>query len=197
MEYLPLSLMKCLDTQTDLPLDIKYSIILDVANGLNYLHRKKPPIVHRDLTACNVLLTGTYIAKISDLGVTRIFSDMKRRSLTMVPGNSVVMPPEAFQSNPQYDHKLDVFSYGCLILHVFTHKWPQPNHQFSQVLSEWDRRLEYAEMMGSNHPMLSVAKECLKDEGPERPDMNAIIELIQLSTSQDHVEITTKKALPG
>ena len=66
MEYLPLSLTQCLETNPDLPLSIKYSILLDVANGLNYLHCKRPPVVHRDLSANNILLTSSLIAIISD-----------------------------------------------------------------------------------------------------------------------------------
>uniref|UniRef100_A0A1X7UAN3 Protein kinase domain-containing protein n=1 Tax=Amphimedon queenslandica TaxID=400682 RepID=A0A1X7UAN3_AMPQE len=129
MEYLPLSLTQCLERE-ELPLQMKYSILLDVAKGLCYLHGKRPPIVHRDLTANNVLLTSSYSAKISDLGVSRLADTFKKHHLTTVPGNAMVMSPEALNHNPVYDHKLDVFSYGCLILHVLTGQLPQPTDQF-------------------------------------------------------------------
>ena len=129
MEYLPQSLTQCLESHRDLPLQIRFSILLDVAKGLNYLHCKRPPIVHRDLTANNILLTSNFVAKISDLGVSRMAGTFKRQELSVAPGNSVVMPPEDLKDNPVHDYRLDVFSYGCLILHVFTCEWPKPSGQ--------------------------------------------------------------------
>ena len=187
MEYLPLSLTQCLEKHQDLPLQIKYSILLDVAKGLNYLHCKRPPIVHRDLTANNILLTSSFIAKISDLGVSRMADTFKRQQLTKAPGNAVVMPPEALKDNPSYDHKLDVFSYGCLILHVFTHQWPVPTDQYIpskkifrkgvfDVVSEWDRRSKYTIEIPSNNPFFSFTESCLENDPKKRPTMsNAII----------------------
>ena len=184
MEYLPLSLTQCLETHQDLPLQIKYSILLDVAKGLNYLHCKRPPIVHRDLTANNILLTSNFIAKISDLGVSRMADTFKRQQLTTAPGNAVVMAPEALEDNPSYDNKLDVFSYGCLILHVFTHQWPVPTAQYRRkqndpnsftLVSEWDRRSKYTTTIPSDNPFFPFAKSCLDNDPKKRPTMSDAI----------------------
>ena len=186
MEYLPLSLTQCLERHQDLPLQIKYSILLDVAKGLNYLHCKRPPIVHRDLTANNILLNSNFIAKISDLGVSRMADTFKRQQLTKAPGNAVVMPPEALKDNPSYDHKLDVFSYGCLILHVFTHQWPIPTDQYIpstspsrigsfDLVSEWNRRSKYTTAISSDNPFFSFAKSCLDNDPKKRPTMSDAI----------------------
>ena len=186
MEYLPLSLTQCLETHQDLPLQIKYSILLDVAKGLNYLHCKRPPIVHRDLTANNILLTSNFIAKISDLGVSRMADTFKQKQLTIAPGNWNVMPPEALKDNPIYDHKLDVFSYGCLILHVFTHQWPAPTAQYVpstspsrkgsfDLVPEWNRRLKYMNAISSDNPFFPFAKSCLDNNPKKRPTMSDAI----------------------
>ena len=188
MEYLPLSLTQCLEIHQDLPLQIKYSILLDVAKGLNYLHCKRPPIVHRDLTANNILLTSDFIAKISDLGVSRMADTFKQKQLTKAPGNAVVMPPEALEDNPSYDYKLDVFSYGCLILHVFTHQWPIPTAQYVPstnffqrirgsyyLVTEWKRRSNYTTAISSDNPFFSFAKSCLDNNPKKRPTMNDAI----------------------
>ena len=55
-------------TVPNIPITLKRSILEDVARGLLYLHRHDPTIVHRDLTAKNVLLTSSLVAKISDFG---------------------------------------------------------------------------------------------------------------------------------
>ena len=42
----------------NLPLNAKFSIVHDIANGLAYLHNHKPAVIHRELTARNVLLNS-------------------------------------------------------------------------------------------------------------------------------------------
>ena len=188
MEYLPLSLTQCLETCTDLLLQFKYSILVDVAKGLNYLHNKKPSIIHRDLTANNVLLTCNFVAKISDLGVSRMADTFRRHQFTTAPGNAVVMPPEALKDNPQYDHKLDVFSYGCLIVHVLTHQWPTPSDQFVPnpkdpksfvQVTEFDRRLKFIQMISKDSPLLPLVEGCLCNDPKMRPAMGVVIQQLE------------------
>jgi len=57
-----------------LPEEIRYGILRDVALGLVYLHEHSPPIIHRDLSASNVLLTSNMNVKLSDLGVAKILN---------------------------------------------------------------------------------------------------------------------------
>ena len=187
MEYLPLSLTQCLERE-ELPLQMKYSILVDVAKGLCYLHGKRPPIVHRDLTANNVLLTSSYSAKISDLGVSRLADTFKKHHLTTAPGNAMVMPPEALEDNPVYDHKLDVFSYGCLILHVLTGQFPQPTNQFVpepgkkdsfKRVSEWDRRSSCIKDIPKENELLPLAKQCLNDVPTGRPETIKVLQSVQ------------------
>lgn len=168
MEFLPFSLNNCLKKQK-LNFKVKYSVLLDVAKGLCYLHSKRPPIIHCDLTANNVLLASSYAAKISDLGVAGTFN---KQLLAKAPGNPYTMPPEALKNDPVYDSKLDVFSYGCLILHVLTNEFPMPAGVFAGIkISEWDRRLKYIEMIPKENIFLPLAKKCLANEPGGRPEM--------------------------
>ncbi len=72
MEYLPHDLDKVLQGTKDLPMSIKHPILCDIARGLAFLHGREPPVIHRDLTAKNILLNSALVAKIADLGVARI-----------------------------------------------------------------------------------------------------------------------------
>ncbi len=79
MEYLPYCLDSLLDPEegaerVDIPLLTKCSILCDTAQGLNHLHARRPPVIHRDLTARNVLLTAAMRGKVADLGVARILN---------------------------------------------------------------------------------------------------------------------------
>ena len=64
MEYLHTTLFACPERYGVLPKEISYGILGDVALGLVYLHEHSPPIIHRDLSASNVLLTSNMNAKL-------------------------------------------------------------------------------------------------------------------------------------
>ena len=99
MEQLDSSLDDLLEGAPGLPLALKRSLLTDVARGLFYLHTHNPPVVHRDLSARNILLTTSLVAKISDLGNARIVNlrpGQLARTLSRLPGTMVYMPPEAW-----------------------------------------------------------------------------------------------------
>ena len=109
----------------EIPLIIKQSILEDIARGLLYLHTQSPdPIVHRDLTAHNVLLSSSLVAKITDIG-NATFSDLlSSQSSAAVddPGGMkypldmmVYMPPE-YGERGKISPSLDVFSFGHIVL---------------------------------------------------------------------------------
>ena len=59
---------------------MKKSILLDVACGLSYLHNQRPPVIHRDLSPNNIMLTSQLVAKIGDLGVAKAIKADSRGS---------------------------------------------------------------------------------------------------------------------
>jgi serine/threonine protein kinase len=124
---LPLLVMERLETSLDdllehipsLPLSLKRSVLEDVASGLLYLHDRPSPVIHRDLTAKNVLLTSSLVAKITDMGNSCII-DMRpgqmARTFSKLPGTLAYMPPEALDDRNCYGPALDIFSFGHLAL---------------------------------------------------------------------------------
>ena len=131
IEYLPMTLAQCLDEYGVLPDEIGYSVINDVALALSYLHQHSPPVIHRDLSANNVLLTPGMTAKISDLGVAKILdlNPSQMRTMTQTPGTWCYMPPETQVPRPRYSTKVDVFSYGVMMVHLFSGQWPFPTEK--------------------------------------------------------------------
>ena len=121
MERLEGSLDDLLETVLHIPLALKRSILEDVARGLLYLHKHNPQIIHRDLTAKNVLLTSSLVGKITDLGNSRIVyiqPSQLAQTLSRNPGTLVYMPPEALTTASRYGPSLDIFSFGHLGLFV-------------------------------------------------------------------------------
>ena len=122
MEKLDRNLHNLLEQGTkNISLELKLSILSNVANGLLYLHTNNPIIIHRDLTAMNVLLTTSLVAKISDFGNSRIVDLLPgqlAKTMSEYPGAHVYMPPEASGGSCRYGPSLDVFSFGHLALFV-------------------------------------------------------------------------------
>ena len=112
-----------------LPDDRVLGILLDVSKGLVYLH-KEMKIAHRDLSSNNILLTTNQSAKIADLGSARVLDKPggwdPETKLTKQPGTADFMPPEALENPPRYTVSVDVFSFGCVVIHLCTHQWPTP-----------------------------------------------------------------------
>ena len=123
MERLETSLDNLLEHMPNLPLSLKRSVLEDVACGLLYLHSMLPPVVHRDLTSKNVLLTSSMVAKITDMGNSRIINmrpGQMAMTLSKYPGTLAYMPPEALDDRHCYGPSLDIFSFGHLALYTIT-----------------------------------------------------------------------------
>lgn len=189
MEYLPTNLTSCIESKSILTKETSYSILLDVAKGFSYLHSQVPPIIHRDLSANNVLLTSSMTAKISDLGVAKIvdLTPLQVSRMTQMPGTPAYMPPEVMTASPKYDTSVDVFSYGILMIHVLCGQWPEP--QVGQVctigdqlvpFSEADRRKVYLASIGDGHPLMELILSCIKNIPHLRPSATRIMD--QLAT---------------
>ena len=67
-------------------------------------------------------------AKISDLGVAMMLNltPLQVSRMTQTPGTPAYMPPEVIIANPKYNSSVDEFSYGILMIHIFSSKWPEP-----------------------------------------------------------------------
>ncbi|CAI8033271.1 Protein kinase and PP2C-like domain-containing protein [Geodia barretti] len=184
MERLHTSLDDMLEQYPDIPLHVKLSILHDVTKGLVFLHTRNPVIVHRDLTARNVLLDAAMTAKIADLGNSRITNlrpGQLAGTMTMgIPGTLVYMPPEA--STDHYGPPLDMFSFGHLCLFTATQVFPgdllpstytDPRKNKVKARTELERRESYMSpleaTLGKTHGLVSLVKGCLENDPRRRP----------------------------
>ena len=182
MEFLPLNLTQCINKYT-MQKETMYSILHDVALGLHYLHSQPSPIVHRDLSSNNVLLTSNMTAKISDLGVARILDLPSHVThLTETPGTPAFMPPEVMVAKPKYDTGVDIFSYGIVMVHVLSGKWPAPQTGPNRFegnklipVSEAERREEFLQAIGNAHPLMDLILKCIHNSSKMRVPASEIV----------------------
>ena len=190
MEMMEDSLTSFVEKHEKISVYIKYSIVRDVSLGLCYLHNHDPPIIHRDLSPNNVLLTVHHVAKISDLGVAKVIRADSRKTMTKAPGTIDFMPPESLANSPVYGPPMDVFSFAGIILHTFNQQWPSPseNVKFDPntrkmiALSEVERRQQYLDkMIGEAEVLRRLVEECLDYDPAMRPTMATVCERIEVS----------------
>ena len=188
-----------------IPLDLKCSILHNVACGLAYLHGRSEPIIHRNLSARKVLLNSGMVAKIADLGGARTITGMREAAaMTKGPRDSLYMPPEAnapSSSNAEmskYDASIDIFSLG--ILSIFTiggnlpcdllpPNYPDENSGLLVARSELERRSKYLQDVKSeihasgqlcaDHSLMRLIQQCLHNIPHKRPTIHEALGLLE------------------
>ena len=195
MEMLQGSLDHLLENTPNIPLAKKCSILQDVARGLVYLHNRSPAVIHRDLTARNVLLNSAMVAKIADMGNSRIIQPSQLfKTMTRFPGTLVYMPPEA---QGTYDTSLDMFSFGHLALFTTIQKSPGDilpptfeDDKTKKVIgrNEIERRGKYIEILeskfGISHALVQLIKQCLEYSTKSRPSASDALQRLQYISSK-------------
>ena len=199
MELLMTSLDALLSKHPNIPLALKSSMLYDVAKGLTYLHEQQDgPIIHRDLTARNVLLDSALKAKIADFGVARIVNLSGREVATMssLPGTLVYMAPECSSTLVRYNSKLDIFSFGVLALFTIIQEFPADLLPATYPVdgrllgrSEVDRRRVYVdqakEQLGSDgdlrpeYKLVEMMELCLQNDPEQRPTVTVLLAVLQ------------------
>ena len=192
MERLHCSLTSLLEENPVVPIETKLSIIKDVSLGLRYLHTRNPPIIHRDLSSNNVLLSKGMEGKIGDLGTARLVDPRKQSRMTKAPGTAHFMPPEALEDDTSicYGEELDVYSFGCVMLHTLSHEWPTPSQAViinpetglaTGGRTEVERRSKYFERIdGSRSDVLvPLIESCLSNLPKNRPSIVKVCDRLE------------------
>ena len=192
MELMDESLTRNLERSHEpLPYHTEVNLCHDIALALSYLHSNG--IIHRDLSSNNVLLVAGSRAKVTDFGMVKLYNVNHTTAhltpLTLCPGTTVYMSPEALGEPPVYTDKLDSFSLGVLCIQIMTRLFPDPGNRFQAMeisdpripsgrvqveIPEIERRQSHIDLIDPAHPLLPVALECLKDRDRERPSCHEL-----------------------
>ena len=189
LEKMDTSLTKYLDihTKSQFPLSQKLFIFHQVAQALAYLHTRMPPLVHHDLTPNNILVSyGSMIAKVTDFGMTHALDPKNLTRKSSIKGTWVFMGPEALSEESKSDEKLDIFSYGNVIITTVTHEWPNPRLAVEYVgevptaRTEYQRREHQLVLFAAREQELlqPTIRECLDNRPSKRPSSLTIIERV-------------------
>ena len=170
------------------PLVDKVGILFQVATGIKFLHTRSPPLIHGDITANNVMLTGCpphCTAKLTDFGLTRVFDIMSITPQSIGRGTYAYISPEFFIQPPAITEKTDNFCFGILLIHTVTHNYPIPTaparfkggDQPLKALTELERRQQHISLftLQERHCLEDIIRPCLEQDPEERPTSTVVL----------------------
>ncbi|XP_020214421.1 MDIS1-interacting receptor like kinase 2-like [Cajanus cajan] len=172
----------------------RVDIIKDVASALSYMHHDcAPPLIHRDISSKNILLSSNLEAHVSDFGTAR-FLKPDSPIWTSFAGTFGYAAPELAYTMAVTE-KCDVFSFGVLAFEVLTGKHPGDLVSYIQTSSE--QKINFKEILDPRllpPPKSHILKElaliadlalsCLQTNPQSRPTMRSIAQLLEMETAE-------------
>nr|CAB3491957.1 unnamed protein product [Digitaria exilis] len=180
-------------------------IALDVAEALDYLHYHiDPPIVHCDIKPSNILLDDNFAAHVTDFGLAKIMqSEACKKNHPEIEGSSFAVngtigyvPPE-YGSGSDVSMAGDIYSYGVLLLEMFTGRRPTdsfndgaenlvsyvkeayPNNllEILDVTATYSRDIDIQNIIDILiYPIFRLALACCHDSPKQRMKMHKVVE---------------------
>jgi serine/threonine protein kinase len=173
----------------------KFEIAVGTAKGLAYLHDECLDwVLHCDVKPENILLDSDYQPKVADFGLSKLLNrgELDHLSFSKMRGTRGYMAPE-WAYNLPITSKVDVYSYGIVVLEMVTGKSPTIMHSSDSGGAREHTRLvtlvreqigniidpdmagEYAAKM---ELLVKVALQCVAEDKDYRPTMNQVVEML-------------------
>ena len=150
MEYIQGKTIRELQKKTEkinkrLSIEQVIYLILESAKGLHYAHefsdpflQKQTPIIHRDISPQNIMVTYNGRVKVIDFGVAKAKTNINVTGKGEYKGKPAYMPPE-YINDKYYDHRFDQFSLGVIFWELVTNKKLFTGKNFVEVLKKIDK----------------------------------------------------------
>ncbi len=174
-ELLDMNLRQAYETNQLVP-NNRLSLFIDIARALDYLHQRYEPIIHRDVSAPNVLLQQMpnhhWKGKVSDLGSANFLQQAQTKGEGCILYSAPEVIPRAY--NPRRERvpqttKIDVYSYGVLLCEVITKTFPSEENYWG-MLEEVER--DYPQF----HDLIN---NCTQESPDNRPTMIQVLNLLE------------------
>ncbi|XVF23846.1 hypothetical protein REPUB_Repub13aG0074900 [Reevesia pubescens] len=192
-EYLPNGSMcnhlydSRIESSTRLEFKQRLSIALGAAKGLCHLHGLKPPLVHSNFKTANVLVDENFIAKVSDVGVSKLLQRIEEAGPSRTSSVTVFQDPEA-EASGNFTEMSDVYSFGVFLLELITGQ--EAVHIDSlgsnESLLQWvrsrlssnnfvDHRLVGSFTMEGMRDLIKLTLQCMTFPARCRPKMDKVV----------------------
>ncbi len=122
-------------------------VLIGVASGLNYLHSRKPPVVHRDIKSPNILIMDG-VAKIADVGVARTMGTTP--DMTAQRGFTIAWAAPEVVYRRRATEKIDIWSFGVIMWEVASGRLPKPGALVMPPTAAPDLKTLYSRCVSNN-----------------------------------------------
>eukprot|EP00271_Cylindrocystis_brebissonii_P006252 TRINITY_DN18962_c0_g1_i1.p1 TRINITY_DN18962_c0_g1~~TRINITY_DN18962_c0_g1_i1.p1 ORF type:complete len:1023 (-),score=218.41 TRINITY_DN18962_c0_g1_i1:1253-4321(-) len=154
--------------------DRRMRMAMDVAKGINYLHKCNPMIVHRDLKSPNLLVDKNWTVKVADFGLSANKNSTFLSSKSGA-GTPEWMAPEVLR-NELSDEKSDVYSFGVILWEIATLQQPWDGMNPMQVVGAVGFQHKRLDIPDDLNPALGeLITSCWDDNPKNRPGFTEII----------------------
>ncbi|GLT70119.1 hypothetical protein SLA2020_422170 [Shorea laevis] len=177
-----------------------------IAEALAYIHEEvKPHIIHRDIKPSNILLDQNLTPKLSDFGLSKLFSDTTTHISTRVAGTLGYIAPE-YAISGRLTRKSDVYSYGVLLLEIVggrtTIDFDVNSGEYFLVEKAWEMykseellQLVDPTLNGSFYEkeairLIKVGLLCVQEKSGLRPHMSTVIKMMNGEINVDEMQVS-------
>ena len=182
------SLFDVLHSKQALSWPLRHRIILEMAQGLSYLHAAN--VIHRDLKSMNVLMDEHLHPKLADFGLSKVKTETRRT--TKVGGGEkgtvAWMSPELFGLRPKYGQASDIYAFAMVVWEVAAREMPYEDvmqeGQIVQAIKDGDR-----EELEDSWPEVfkAVIQRCWTQSMDQRPSAADTVTYLQGNPITDPV----------
>ncbi|KAG6626471.1 putative receptor protein kinase ZmPK1 [Carya illinoinensis] len=191
-----------------------FGIAVGTAKGLAYLHEECLEwVLHCDVKPQNILLDSNYQPKVADFGLSKLQNrNIENASFSSIRGTRGYMAPE-WVFNLPITSKVDVYSYGIVVLEMVTGKgptkgvdaidsggetepkrlvaWVREKRNEATAMSSWlekiiDPLLEGSYEKDKMEILVTVALQCVEEEKDARPSMSQVVEMLLRQEIDSH-----------
>ncbi|KAL6215453.1 hypothetical protein ACLB2K_014883 [Fragaria x ananassa] len=170
----------------------RYDIALGTAKGLAYLHEECLEwVLHCDVKPQNILLDSDYNPKVADFGLSKLLNRSENTSsdFSRIRRTRGYMAPEWVHNMP-ITSKVDVYSYGIVVLEMLTGKNPtESNLQSVDGGGETHKKMmdkvngaftnaETKNEKGKLEILVKAALQCIEEDRNARPSMSRVVEML-------------------
>nr|XP_034903152.1 G-type lectin S-receptor-like serine/threonine-protein kinase LECRK4 [Populus alba] len=169
-------------------------IALDIARGILYLHEECVAcIIHGNITPQNILMDDSWIAKISDFGLSKLlYPDKVRSSMALLSHSRGHLAPE-WQNDALISIKADIYSFGVVLLEIICCRSSikaDVSTEDEMILSRWtyqcfvagqldillkDEHIEYESL----ERMVKIGLWCVQSDPASRPSIKNVILMLE------------------
>jgi len=179
-------------------------LMLDIAEGLNYLHTLNPRIIHGDLKGANILITDSVRACLADFGlatakesktsaVTSILSTASNRTAGTLRWQAPeLLAPESDDAAWANTAASDVYAYACVCYEIFSDQVPfhEIGHDFWVITAVKEGKRpsrpshDRSRIRGLDHAIWTLIQTCWASDPDSRLTAHQIVEYLRSSLAR-------------